>query len=304
MDCSVDLRRQWIAPDHPELSVARQCALAGIARSSWSYQPRGKSAEDLALRHWLDEQYTATPFYGVRRMTALLRREQPLGPVAVNAKRVRRLLRELGLVALAPGPHTSRPGGPEAVRHPYLLRGVAITRRDPVWSTDITYLRLRGGFGYLVAVLDWYSRYVLAYAVSNSLEGSFCVEALEAALARGQPEIFNTDQGSQFTSRTFTERLSREGIRISQDGRGRALDNVFIERLWRSVKYEDVYLKDYGTLGAAARGLRSYFAFYNEARPHQGLADRTPGEVYRGAEGAGAYGKGAEAGSNRGSQQA
>ena len=198
---------------------------------------------------------------------------------AVNPKRVRRLLRKLGLVALAPQPGTSR-AAPAHPVYPYRLRGVTIERVNQVWSSDITYVRLQGGFAYLAAVLDWHSRYVLSWALSNSLEVGFCLDVLEAALARGQPEIFNTDQGAQFTSPAFTGRLLAAGVPISMDGRGRALDNVFVERLWRSVKYEDVYLQDYGGMREAQRGLGRYFGFYNAERPHQALGYRTPLAVY------------------------
>jgi putative transposase len=266
-----------IEPDHSELSVARQCELVGLARASYYYRPVGESAEDLALLRLLDEQYMRTPFYGVRRMTWVLRQ----AGYAVNPKRVRRLLRTLGLSALAPQPGTSRAAPGHRV-YPYLLRGVAIERVNQVWSTDITYIRLRSGFVYLAAVLDWHSRYVLSWALSNSLEVGFCLEVLETALARGQPEIFNTDQGAQFTSPAFTGRLVAAGVPISMDGRGRALDNVFVERLWRSVKYEEVYLQDYGGMGDAQRGLGRYFRFYNEERPHQALGYRTPRCAYGG----------------------
>jgi putative transposase len=274
---SVDEKRAAIDPEHPDLSVARQCELIGLARASYYYQPVGETAEEPLLLRLLDEQYTRTPFYGVRRMTAVLRQQG----YAVNPKRVRRLLRTLGLAALAPQPGTSR-AAPAHLVYPYRLRGVAIERVDQVWSSDITYIRLRGGFAYLAAVLDWHSRYVLSWALCNSLEVGFCLDVLEAALARGRPEIFNTDQGAQFTSPAFTGRLEAAGVQISRDGRGRALDNVFIERLWRSVKYEDVYLQDYEGLGAARRGLGRYFGFYNAERPHQALGYRTPGEVYGG----------------------
>ena len=259
------------------MSLVRQCELLGLARSSYYYTPAGESAENLELLRWLDEQYTRTPFFGVRRMTVALRE----AGYAVNPKRVRRLLRRLGLETLFPGPRTSQ-AAPGHRIYPYLLRGRSIERVNHVWSSDITYIRLRGGFVYLVAVLDWGSRYVLAWRLSNTLEQGFCLEALDAALEHGPPEIFNTDQGAQFTSPAFTERLTAAGIRISMDGRGRALDNVFIERLWRSVKYEEVYLQDYATLGDAQRGLRRYFRFYNEERPHQSLDYRTPARVYQG----------------------
>jgi putative transposase len=257
--------------------VARQCELVGLARASYYYRPVGESAEELALLRLLDEQYTRTPFYGVRRMTWVLRQQG----YAVNPKRVRRLLRTLGLAALAPQPGMSR-AVPSHPVYPYLLRGVAIERVDQVWSSDITYVRLRGGFAYLAAVLDWHSRCVLSWALSNSLEVGFCLDVLEAALAQGRPEIFNSDQGAQFTSPAFTGRLRAAGVRISMDGRGRALDNVFVERLWRTVKYEDIYLQDYEGLGAAQRGLGRYFGFYNGERPHQALGYRTPRSVYGG----------------------
>ena len=246
-----------------------------MTRSSYYYTPIGERPNNLALLRLLDEQYTRTPFYGVRRMTAVLREQGH----PVNPKRVRRLLRTLGLEALYPRPRTSA-AAPGHRIYPYLLRGVAVERVNQVWSTDITYIRLRGGFVYLVAVLDWFSRYVLSWELSNTLEAGFCLEALEAALARGQPEVFNTDQGAQFTSPAFTGRLAAAGVRISMDGRGRALDNVFVERLWRTVKYEEVYLKEYGSMGEARQGLGRYFPFYNEERPHQALAYRPPVAVY------------------------
>ncbi|MGH7535899.1 MAG: IS3 family transposase [Gemmatimonadales bacterium] len=258
------------------MSVARQCDLVGLARASYYYTAVAESAETLTLLRLLDEQYTRTPFYGVRRMTVSLRQRGH----AVNEKRVRRLLRQLGLVALGPQPGTSR-AAPEHRVYPYLLRGVVIERANHVWSTDITYIRLRGGYVYLVAVLDWYSRYVLSWRLSNSLEVGFCLEALEGALSLGPPEIFNTDQGAQFTSPAFTGRLAAAGVQISMDGRGRALDNVFVERLWRSVKYEEVYLQEYEGVGEAHRGLGKYFTFYNEERPHQSLGYQTPVSVYR-----------------------
>ena len=256
--------------------MARQCELVGLPRSSWYYQPRAASATTQALLDRLDEQYTRTPFYGVRRMTAQLRQDG----YAVNPKRVRRLLRLLGLEALYPKPRTSTPA-PGHRLYPYLLRGVPITHADHVWSSDVTYIRLAQGWVYLVAVLDWYSRYVLAWEVSNSLESAFCVAALDRALHQARPTIFNTDQGSQFTSQEFTGRLHDADVQISMDGRGRALDNVFVERLWRSVKYEEVYLKSYETVPVAIRSLDAYFRFYNEERLHQALGYRTPATVYR-----------------------
>ena len=272
---STQVKRAWIEPDHPALSVVAQCELLGRARSGWYYTAVPTSALNLALMRQMDEQYTAHPFYGSRRMTAVLRQ----AGYPVNRKRVVRLMTELGLQAIDPKPVTS----PSCAAHriyPYLLRGVAVTVPDQVWSTDITYIRLTGGFVYLVAILDWYSRKVLAWQLSNTLETTFCLECLEGALAHRQPMIFNTDQGTQFTSVAFTGCLAQAGIRISMDGRGRAHDNSFVERLWRSVKYEEVYPKAYETLDPAYQGLAQYFVFYNDQRPHQALNYRTPAEVY------------------------
>jgi putative transposase len=247
----------------------------GLARSSWYYEPCGETPENLLLMRLLDEQYTKTPFYGVERMTAWLRQQGH----PVNPKRVRRLLRLMGLEALYPKPCTSIPA-PGERRYPYLLRGRAIRQNNEVWSTDITYIRMQQGFLYLVAVLDWYSRYVLSWQLSNTLDTGFCLAALEAALRVGQPQIVNTDQGSQFTSRAYTSRLEHAGIQISWDGRGRALDNAFVERLWRSVKWEEVYLKEYRTVAEAMSGLGQYFQFYNYERLHQALGYQTPAQVY------------------------
>jgi len=256
--------------------MARQCELVGLARSSYYYEPATESQENLELMRLLDEQYTRTPFYGVRRMTVWLREQG----YEVNPKRVSRLMRLMGLHAIYPKPRLSQPGEGHRI-YPYLLRNLAITRPDQVWATDITYIRLQGGFIYLTVVMDWYSRYVLSWEVSVSLETEFCLSALEWALMGGSlPEIFNTDQGSQFTSEAFTRRLEKAGILVSMDGRGRALDNVFVERLWRTVKYEEVYLKGYESVGQAIESLRAYFAFYNQERPHQALSYRTPADVY------------------------
>jgi putative transposase len=274
---SVEQKRALIEPAHPQLSIRRQCALLGLARSTLYDQPLGASAENLQLMRWLDEQYTATPFYGVRRMTAWLRGQG----YTVNRKRVARLMRVMGLEALYPKPRLSQPAAGQMI-YPYLLRGVTVERLNQVWSADITYIRLQGGFVYLVAVMDWFSRYVLSWAVSITLDTAFCVEALDQALGHGHPEIFNTDQGVQFTSQAFTARLKEGGIRISMDGRGRALDNVFVERLWRTVKYEEVYLRDYQTVWEARHGLAHYFVFYNEERLHQALGYRPPAAVYHG----------------------
>ena len=258
-----------------EVSIVRQCDLLEVSRSSWYYHPRGESPENLLLMRLLDEQYLRTPFYGIRRMTAWLRQQGQ----RVNAKRVGRLLRLMGLEAVYPKPRLSQPAE-RTQRYPYLLRDVTIARTDQVWSTDITYVRMRRGFLYLVAILDWYSRFVVAWELSNTLDGRFCLEALERALQATTPEIFNTDQGPQFTSPAFTSRLEQAGARVSWDGRGRALDNIFVERLWRSVKDEEVYLHDYETVAEASQGLQQYFSFYNEERLHQALAYQTPAQVY------------------------
>jgi len=223
----------------------------------------------------IDRQFLETPFYGSRRMAVSL--GEP-----VNRKRVQRLMRLMGIEALHPRPRATTPAAAAGVRiYPYLLRDRELTRVDQVWSSDITYVPMRHGFMYLTAVIDWYSRYVLTWRLSNTLDGGFCLEALDEALSRGRPEIFNTDQGSQFTSRAYTGRLEEAGVAVSMDGRGRALDNVFVERLWRSVKYEDIYIKDYELVPDLESGLTAYFRFYDEERPHQSLGYRTPGEVYR-----------------------
>ncbi len=239
------------------------------------YQPVALSDETQALLQALDTLYTAYPFYGSRRMTVDLQAQG----FPVGRKRVNRLMRVLGLVAIYPGPRTTIPH-PGHTIYPYLLRGLAITAVNQVWSTDITYIRLHGGFVYLTAVMDWYSRYVLAWELSNTLDGTFCLSTLDRALRVATPQIFNTDQGTQYTSTDFTGRLLDAGVRISMDGRGRALDNIFVERLWRSVKYEDVYLKDYASMGEAVAGLGAYWLFYNTRRRHQSLGYRTPSAVY------------------------
>jgi len=259
------------------LSIVQQCELLGLARSTYYYEPVPESAENLQVMRVLDEQYTRTPFYGTRKMTAWLDTQG----YAVNRKRVTRLLRLMGLEAIYPQPRTSLPGAPEQ-RYPYLLRGMSIERCNQVWSCDITYIRLARGFIYLMAVIDWYSRYVLSWEISVTLDTSFCLEALDRALHRATPEIFNNDQGVQFTSAEFTNRLKAADIRISWDGRGRALDNIFVERFWRSLKYEEVYLKDYQSVADAVSNLRDYFTFYNHERLHQALDYHTPAQVYLG----------------------
>jgi putative transposase len=243
----------------------------GLARSTWYYRPLGETAENLRLMRKIDKRYLQAPFYGSRKMALEL---------GVNRKRAQRLMRVMGLEAVAPKRRTTRPAPGHKI-YPYLLRNVEVTRPDQVWSSDITYIPLRHGFLYLTAVMDWYSRYVLSWRLSNTLEGSFCVEALEDALSQGRPEIFNSDQGSQFTAAAFTGRLEKCGVAISMDGRGRALDNVFVERLWRSVKYEEVYLRDYADGWEAEASLARYFEFYCQRRIHQSLGYRTPGDVYR-----------------------
>ena len=266
--------------------MTRQCELAGVNRST-VYAPQKAAKPDeqgLMLLGLIDAEYTRHPFFGSRKIKRYLR---GLGH-KINRKRVQRLMGILGLAGMAPGPNTSR-AHPEHKVYPYLLRGVVVTRPNQVWSTDITYLRLPRGFVYLAAVIDWYSRRVLAWRLSNTMDSGFCVDCLEEALQNyGTPEIFNTDQGSQFTSESFTGALLKKGIAISMDGRGRALDNIFVERLWRSVKHEDVYLKGYGTLPELLLGLTEYFVFYNTERTHQSLGYDTPDQVYRTGSGGGA----------------
>ena len=270
-------RRALVARRHPALSVVRQCALLGISRSSVYYRPAEVSQEDLDLMRLMDRQYLATPFYGSRRMAVWLTR---LG-YRVNRKRVQRLMRIMGLRTIYRRPRTSCPAPGHRV-YPYLLRGMEITRPNQVWATDITYIPMARGFLYLVAIMDWFSRCVLAWRLSNTLDADFCVAALEEALSKGRPEIFNTDQGSQFTSEAFTGLLEHHEVRISMDGKGRYLDNLFVERLWRTVKYEEVYLKDYADGREAKAGLDAYFRFYNTQRPHQALDYQTPAEVFTG----------------------
>jgi len=264
-----------IVPEHPMFSVRRQCELLGVPRGRFYYEPVAVNPEDLTLMRLLDEQYTRMPFYGVRKMTAWLKTvglwcSQKFGPRAKGL---------MGLMAIYRKPNLSL-NGTDHRRYPYLLRGVPILRRNQVWSTDITYIRLRGGFVYLVAIIDWFSRYVLAWRLSNTLDAAFCLEALDAALLRGQPDIFNSDQGVQFTCSDFTGRLEQAKVQISMDGRGRCFDNIFVERLWRSVKYEDIFLHDYETIGEVRTGLGRYFPLYNDERLHESLDYQTPGQVY------------------------
>lgn len=261
------------------LSVRQQCELLGLNRPTAYYTPAEETEENLCLMRRIDEQYLKTPFYGSRRMTVWLAHEG----FEVNRKRVQRLMRLMGIEAIYPRPRTTESIA-EHRKFPYLLRDRKITKPDEVWAADITYIPMASGYMYLVAIIDWYSRYVVAWRLSNSLESSFCVDVLEEALSQRRPEIFNTDQGVQFTSRIFTSRLEAAGVKISMDGKGRALDNVFVERLWRSVKYEHVYLHDYSTVKLLHRGLGTYLNFFNQARRHQSLDYQTPWDVYRGIE--------------------
>jgi putative transposase len=262
--------------EHAEISVRRQCELLGVNRAGLYYEPLGESQENLRLMRLLDEQYTKTPFYGSRRMTEWLRAKG----LEVNRKRISRLMEVIGIEAVYPKPRLSQPGEGHKI-YPYLLRGVEVARVNQVWSTDITYIRMAQGFVYLVAVMDWFSRYVISWALSLTMELDFCVEALKRALRRGQPEIFNSDQGSQFTSERFTGELRAREIAISMDGRGRCMDNIFIERLWRSLKYEEVYLKDYASVTEARAGIKRYLRFYNHERLHQSLGYQTPAALYK-----------------------
>ena len=252
------------------MTILQQCDLLRLPRSTYYYQPRPESAENLGWLRQIDELYLECPFYGSRKMAVVL---------GVNRKRIQRLMRILGLQAIYPKPHLSRPAPGHQI-YPYLLRGVDIVRPNQVWSTDITYVPMRGGFLYLVAIMDWFSRFVLSWELSNTLETGFCLAALEAAFRFGQPEIWNSDQGSQFTSAEFLAPLQERGIRISMDGRGRALDNVFIERLWRSLKYELIYPGDFASGLELWPALDRYFRFYNHQRPHQALGYRTPADLY------------------------
>ena len=263
----------WVDPD---LSIRRQCELLGVNRASLYYEPAGESEQNLLLMRLMDEQYTRAPFYGSRRMTAWLATRG----FEVNRKRISRLMELMGIEAVYPRPQLSQPGEGHRI-YPYLLRGVTVERINQVWSTDITYIRMAHGFVYLVAVMDWFSRFVLSWSLSLTMEIDFCIAALKSALRRGRPEIFNSDQGSQFTSEKFTAELAAKEIAISMDGRGCCMDNIFIERLWRSLKYEEVYLKDYESVMEARAGIARYFRFYNQERLHQSLDYQTPATIYR-----------------------
>jgi putative transposase len=260
-------------------SLRRQCVLLSLHRSGLAYRPAAAAKDELALMRQIDEIYLRRPFYGSRRMVEALRRS---GRGDINRKRIQRLMRVMGIEAMAPGPATSRPRK-EDKKYPYLLRDMEVARPNQVWATDITYIPLRHGFVYLVAIIDWFSRKVLSWRLSNTLDTSFCIDALDDAFARfGRPEIFNSDQGCQFTAEIFANRLLDEGVAISRDGKGRCLDNVFVERLWRSLKYEEVYLKGYDSIAEARREIGLYLDFFNDDRPHQALGYLTPDEVFAG----------------------
>jgi putative transposase len=271
------MKRAEVEKAMTTMSIVQQCELLELSRSTFYYQPVGEDDYNLELMRRIDEQFTKRPFYGVPRMTASLR----IMGYGVNPKRVRRLMREMGLEAIYPKPRLSA-NGPDHKVYPYLLKGVTVDRPDLAWATDITYILLTHGFVYLTAIMDWYSRYVVSWELSTTLDTGFCLEALRKALRISKPEIFNTDQGPQFTNVAFTGLLENKGTRVSMDGRGRVYDNIFVERLWRSVKYEEVYLHDYQTVGQAHRRLADYFIFYNTERLHSSLGYRTPREVYFG----------------------
>lgn len=281
-------RLAMVDREHPSLPIVRQCRLLDLARSSVYYRPLPADPDDLVLMRAIDEQYMKTPSFGSRRMAVMLRRQGH----AVNRKRVQRLMRQMGIEAIHQKPNTSRKH-PDHEIFPYLLRDLKIHRVNHVWCADITYIPMAKGFLYLVAIMDWSSRRVLTWRLSNTMEADFCVEALEEALARfGRPEIFNTDQGSQFTGHDFTDVLKRDGIKISMDGKGRFMDNIFIERLWRSLKYEEVFIKAYASVAEARAGIGAYLAFYNDERPHQSFDYQTPRQVFE--AGLWAYGRSAQ----------
>jgi putative transposase len=272
-------RIAMLEPHSRELSLTDQAELLGMSRSSLYYRPMPPSVEEVAIKHRIDEIYTHRPFYGSRRITVKLNQEE----IAVSRLTVQRYMREMGISGIAPGPNTSKPA-PEHKIYPYLLRHVSASYPNHIWGVDITYIRLVGGWMYLVAILDWYSRFVIGWELDQTLELSFVLHAVDRALAKATPTIWNSDQGSHFTSPQYLDRLSAAGVQISMDGRGRAVDNIFTERLWRSVKYEEVYLNDYASPREARLGLARYFHFYNFERPHQALDYRTPAQVYVGKD--------------------
>lgn len=276
LDLPTDAKRALIEPGYSSIPIARQCELLGLSRSSFYYEEVETRESDLKMMRLIDEKYMQYPFLGSRRMTEMIGRD--LG-IPLNRKRMQRLMRTMGIEAIYPRPNLSMPDASHKV-FPYLLRNLVVDRPNFVWSTDITYIPLEGGYAYLVAVIDWFSRLVLSWRLSNTMTVDFCIDAVERALMKGKPVIFNTDQGSQFTAHEFTTLLLSKEIKVSMDGRGRALDNVFIERLWRSVKYEDIYVKGYRGLMEAEQGLEEYFEFYNTKRPHQSLSYSTPEEMH------------------------
>ena len=277
---SIEAKKQRIQPKYPKLSIQRQCELIGLPRSSYYREGLAgqETPKNLEFMRLIDNEYTDHPFYGTRQICNVLRRKG----YKVNRKRVQRLMRKIGIQSIAPKPNTSKTH-PQHKVYPYLLRNFDVTRSNQVWCTDITYIPLAGGFVYLTAVMDWHSRYVLSWELSITMDNEFCVSALERALrCHGTPYIFNTDQGSQYTSYEFTNVLKNHGIKISMDGKGRAMDNIFIERLWRSVKYEEVYVNEFKSVGQLRKALKKYFDFYNHERPHQSFEAQTPAEVYYG----------------------
>ena len=267
-------KRVLIEPGNQEITIQRQCELINLNRSSYYLKPGSEGIENLKLMRLIDEEYTKYPFYGTRRMKAVLAKKG----YEINRKKIQRLMSLIGIQAIYPKPKLSQ--GNQNKKYPYLLRDVIVAFPNHVWSTDITYIRMKNGYLYLTAILDWYSRYVIVWELANSLEETFCLNALDEALKIGVPEIFNTDQGVQYTSFEFTNKLEKAGIKISMDGKGRALDNVFVERLWRNVKYEEIYLNEYKNVSEVYCGLEKYFKYYNERRPHQSLKYKTPKEIY------------------------
>jgi putative transposase len=265
-----------IETNNPKISLRRQCSLVGLSRATYYWQPAGESEQNLKLMKMIDREYTRAPFYGSRKITVRLNKKLL---EKVNRKRVVRLMQKMGLQAIYPRKKASIPDH-QHKKYPYLLRNLSITHPNQVWATDITYIPMRQGFMYLTAIMDWYSRFVITWQLSNTLDGLFCLEALKLALQQGTPEIFNTDQGAQFTAQAFTNELEAAGVLVSMDGRGRAYDNIFVERLWRTIKYEDIYIKDYASVIELQNGLEDYLWLYNYERPHQGLGYRTPAEVY------------------------
>jgi putative transposase len=279
---TIEEKKQRIQPEHPHLSIERQCELIGLPRSSYYREGRAEqeTPENLEIMNCIDLEYTAHPFYGTRQMRNVLRRKG----YKINRKRVQRLMRKMGIQSIAPKPNTSK-AHPQNKIYPYLLRNIDVTRADHVWCSDLTYIRLAGGFVYLTAVMDWHSRYVLSWELSITMDSEFCASALERALrCHGTPQIFNTDQGAQYTSHQFTKILKEKEIKISMDGKGRAMDNIFIERLWRSVKYEEIYIKEFKSVDQLRKALKKYFDFYNHERPHQSFDGQTPAEMYYGKD--------------------